>query len=132
MPCGLKPRRPADSRSRHVPKPLWDLLRDPQPVHLAELLWRLGLPLAALNLAVLAIPLSFVNPRAGRTNNLIFALLTYMIYSNLLSVSQAWVAQGKLPFEIGVWAVHVGMFVLLIVLFLSPAESSCMGRTRWR
>jgi lipopolysaccharide export system permease protein len=69
--------------------------------------------LAALNLAVLAIPLAFVNPRAGRANNLIFALLTYMIYSNLLSVSQAWVAQGKLRFEIGVWAVHVGMFVFL-------------------
>jgi lipopolysaccharide export system permease protein len=113
-------------------KPLWDLLRDPQPVHLAELLWRLGLPLAALNLAVLAIPLSFVNPRAGRTNNLIFALLTYMIYSNLLSVSQAWVAQGKLPFEIGVWAVHVGMFVLLIVLFYRRQNPLAWGRTRWR
>ena len=57
---------------------------------MAELLWRIGIPLAALNLAVLAIPLSFVNPRAGRANNFLFALLAYMIYSNLLSVSQAW------------------------------------------
>jgi lipopolysaccharide export system permease protein len=96
------------------------------------LLWRLGLPLAALNLAVLAIPLSFVNPRAGRTNNLIFALLTYMIYSNLLSVSQAWVAQGKLRFEIGVWAVHVGMFVLLIVLFYRRQNPLAWGRVKWR
>jgi lipopolysaccharide export system permease protein len=113
-------------------KALWDLVRDPQPAHLAELLWRLGLPLAALNLAVLAIPLSFVNPRAGRTNNLIFALLTYMIYSNLLSVSQAWVAQGKLRFEIGVWAVHVGMFVLLIVLFYRRQNPLAWGRVKWR
>jgi lipopolysaccharide export system permease protein len=113
-------------------KPLWDLLRDPQPVHLAELLWRLGLPLAALNLAVLAIPLSFVNPRAGRANNLIFALLTYMIYSNLLSVSQAWVAQGKLSFEIGVWAVHVAMFLLLIVLFFRRQNPLAWGKVRWR
>jgi lipopolysaccharide export system permease protein len=111
---------------------LWDLIRDPQPAHLAELLWRIGLPLAALNLAVLAIPLSFVNPRAGRTNNLIFALLTYMIYSNLLSVSQAWVAQGKLRFEIGVWAVHVGMFVLLIVLFYRRQNPLAWGRVKWR
>ena len=56
---------------------------------MGELLWRIGMPLAALNLALLAIPLSFVNPRAGRTNNLILALLAYMLYSNLLSVSQA-------------------------------------------
>ena len=113
-------------------KPLWDLLRDPRPTHLAELLWRLGLPLAALNLAVLAVPLSFVNPRAGRTNNLIFALLTYMIYNNLLSVSQAWVAQGKLRFEIGVWAVHVGMFLLLVALFYHRQNPLAWGRARWR
>ncbi|MBK7765273.1 MAG: LPS export ABC transporter permease LptF [Sulfuritalea sp.] len=113
-------------------KPLWDLLRDPRPVNLAEFLWRLGLPLAALNLAVLAIPLSFVNPRAGRTNNLVFALLAYMVYSNLLSVSQAWVAQGKLRFEIGVWAVHLGMFLLLLVLFYRRQNPLAWGKMRWR
>jgi lipopolysaccharide export system permease protein len=113
-------------------KPIWELVRDPQAQNLAEFLWRLGLPLAALNLAVLAIPLSYVNPRAGRTNNLIFALLTYMIYSNLLSVSQAWVAQGKLRFEIGVWAVHVGMFLLLIVLFYRRQNPLAWGKVRWR
>lgn len=83
-----------------------------------ELLWRIGMPLAALNLALLAIPLSFVNPRAGRTNNLVVALLTYMLYSNLLSISQAWVAQGRLRFEVGWWLVHLAMFVVLVVLFL--------------
>ena len=95
-------------------------------------MWRLGIPLAALNLAVLAIPLSFVNPRAGRANNFLFALLTYMIYSNLLSVSQAWVAQGRLAFGIGVWAVHVGMFLLLIVLFHRRQNPLAWGRLRWR
>ena len=113
-------------------KPVWELVRNPLPAHLAELLWRLGLPLAALNLAILAIPLAFVNPRAGRTNNLIFALLTYMVYSNLLSVSQAWVAQGKLRFEIGVWAVHVGMFLLLVVLFYHRQNPLAWGKLRWR
>lgn len=97
--------------------PLWDLMKKPTLPNLGELLWRLGIPLAALNLALLAIPLSFVNPRAGRTNNLIFALLAYMIYSNLVSVSQAWVSQGRLSFEIGVWLVHVVMFLLLLALF---------------
>lgn len=113
-------------------KQIWELIREPIPVNLAEILWRLGLPLAALNLAVLAIPLSFVNPRAGRTNNLMFALLTYMIYSNLLSVSQAWVAQGKLGFEIGVWAVHVGMAFLLVILFHRRQNPLAWGRLRWR
>lgn len=113
-------------------KPTWDLVRDPQLNNLAELLWRIALPLAALNLAVLAIPLSFVNPRAGRANNLILALLAYMIYSNLLSVSQAWVAQGKLRFEVGVWAVHVAMFLLLVVVFYRRQNPLAWGRFRWR
>jgi lipopolysaccharide export system permease protein len=96
----------------------WDLLRDPTPVNRGELLWRIGVPLSALMLALLAIPLSFVNPRAGRTNNLLFALLAFMVYSNLLSVSQVWVAQGRLPFEVGVWAVHALMLVVLLLFFL--------------
>ncbi len=111
--------------------PVWDLVLRPTPANLGELLWRLGIPLAALNLALLAIPLSFVNPRAGRTNNLIFALLTYMIYSNLISVSQAWVIQGKLRFEIGVWAVHVAMFVALLLLFSRRVFALSWGRL-WR
>nr|ALV86782.1 permease [uncultured bacterium P11N2] len=113
-------------------KPLLTLLRDPQPEAKAELLWRVGLPLAALNLVFFAIPLSFVNARAGRTNNLIFALLTYMIYSNLLSISQAWVAQGKLRFELGVWAIHFVMFLLLAILFYHRQNPLTLARIRWR
>jgi lipopolysaccharide export system permease protein len=97
--------------------PTWMLLQASTNSGKGEILWRIGLPLAAFNLALLAIPLSFVNPRAGRTNNLILALLTYMLYSNLLSVSQAWVAQGRLRFEIGWWVVHAAMFTVLILLF---------------
>ena len=97
--------------------PLAQLVQDPTPPNLGELIWRLGIPVAALNLALLAIPLSFVNPRAGRTNNLIFALLAYMTYSNLISISQAWVAQGRLRFEVGSWMVHAAMLVMLLALF---------------
>jgi lipopolysaccharide export system permease protein len=75
------------------------------------------MPISALVLALLAIPLSFVNPRAGRSANMLIAILIYVIYSNFISVSQAWVAQGKLSFWIGVWAVHVLMLCPLLILF---------------
>lgn len=97
--------------------PTWELQQRGRS-GMGELLWRIGMPLAALNLALLAIPLSFVNPRAGRTNNLVLAILTYMLYSNLISLCQAWVAQGRLRFDIGWWLVHVVMFVVLVLLFL--------------
>jgi lipopolysaccharide export system permease protein len=66
---------------------------------------------------LLAIPMSFVNPRAGRSINLLFALLTYVTYSNLISVSQARVALGRLDFNVGLWLVHAGMVALLLVMF---------------
>jgi lipopolysaccharide export system permease protein len=40
-----------------------------------------------------------------------------MVYSNLISVSQAWVSQGKISFHIGWWVVHAAMVLLLLALF---------------
>ena len=84
---------------------------------MGELVWRLGLPLSALNLSLLAIPLSFVNPRASRSINLLFALLAYMVYSNLVSIAQAWVSQGRLGFSFGWWMVHAIAIGALALLF---------------
>ena len=105
------------------------LIESPTHPNLGELLWRIGMPVSALLLALLAIPMSFVNPRAGRSVNLLFALLTYMVYSNLLSVSQARVAQGKLAFSTGWWLVHAVMLVVLLVFF---AQRMSLFRLPWR
>jgi lipopolysaccharide export system permease protein len=105
------------------------LIETPTRPNLGELLWRIGMPLSALILALLAIPMSFVNPRAGRSVNLLFALLTYMVYSNLLSVSQARVAQGKIAFGTGWWLVHAVMLAVLALLF---AQRMSLIRLPWR
>lgn len=97
--------------------PTLELLRSRTAPNLGELSWRIGLPLSALILSLLAIPLSFVNPRAGRSMNLGLALLVYMIYSNLLSIVQASIAQSRLDLVSGLWGVHALMFALLLVLF---------------
>jgi len=94
-----------------------DLLRDPNPSYLAELSWRVGLPASALILSLLAIPLSFVNPRAGRSMNLVLALLIYMAYGNMLSITQASIAQSRLPAAAGLLGVHAAMLVVLAALF---------------
>jgi len=97
--------------------PTWALIADPTAQNLGEIVWRLGIPVSALVLVLLAIPISFVNPRAGRSANLLFALFTYVAYSNLISVSQARVAQGRLDFAIGLWLVHAVMALLLLFMF---------------
>ncbi len=97
--------------------PLPELIKMNLPAHRAELLWRLSVPISAIVLALLAIPLSFVNPRAGRSANMLLALFTYVLYNNLLTISQAWVANGRLSFVVGMVTVHLFMLCLLPVLF---------------
>jgi len=83
------------------------LIADNTPADQGELVWRIGLPLSVISLALLALPLSFVNPRAGRSANLLIALLVYFTYSNGLSLIQNWTALGRLPFGVSWWALHV-------------------------
>jgi lipopolysaccharide export system permease protein len=93
------------------------LLREPTRWNLAELEWRLGLPISAAVLALLAMPLSYINPRAGRSLNLVTAMVLYMLYNNMISVTNAWVGQGKMSAGIGLWGIHVVLLLLVAALF---------------
>jgi lipopolysaccharide export system permease protein len=108
-----------------------ELLAEPNPRHLAELHWRLSLPLSAILMALLAIPLSAVNPRLGRSTNLIVALLAYLVYNNLLSVMRAWIAQERIDFVVGASAVHLGLLLVIVLLFWRRLTLSG-GRPWWR
>ncbi|MES2499463.1 MAG: LPS export ABC transporter permease LptF [Pseudomonadota bacterium] len=96
--------------------PTEKLLISQSPADQAELQWRLAIPISALILVLLAVPLSFVDPRAGRSLNLMFALLIYIIYNNILSIFQAWITQGRLSSLVGLWPVHI--FFLLLAFYM--------------
>lgn len=98
-------------------KPTKELLESDNLSGKAELQWRLAIPISALILVLLAVPLSFVDPRAGRSLNMMFALMIYIIYNNVLSVFQAWVSQGRLNAMIGLWPVHLFFMLLAFYLF---------------
>ena len=98
--------------------PLMALLENLDNTKKAELLWRISLPLMCALLLVLAIPLGFVNPRVGRSANLIVALLTVIIYLNVVNISQATVAQGRTSFALSWWPVHLLILLLVLALFL--------------
>ncbi len=93
------------------------LLENPTSLNVSELNWRIGLPMSALILAVLAIPFSFVNPRAGRSLNLIGALVLYMLYNNLITIINTWVGQEKVAIIVGLLGIHVVMVILMLMMF---------------
>ena len=96
---------------------LLQLLSDPNQLNLGEIMWRIGLPVVALLVSLLAIPLAYVNPRVGRSFNLIVAVLLFAFYLNVLNTVQAYVQQGRLNFNVGVWVVHALFLSLVVVLF---------------
>ncbi len=97
--------------------PTEDLLADFNRVNAGELLWRSALPVMALMLMLLAIPLSFVNPRSGRSANLLIALMLFVVYSNMSSVFQVAVAQGRLSFWLAFWPIHALAALTVALLF---------------
>jgi len=84
----------------------------------AELHWRMAMPVSALVLALLAFPLSRVNPRRGKFSQLIPAILLYILYGNLLFLGRNWIRKGEVSFDLGLWWVHGLMAAIAIGLLI--------------
>jgi lipopolysaccharide export system permease protein len=93
-----------------------DLIRKPSPRNQGELTWRFGNVLGAAVLLLLAIGLAAGNPRRASNWTLLFALLSFVVYYNLINLSQAWVANGRLSMGTALVAVHGTVFVLALAL----------------
>lgn len=126
----IEERKVESQAGRTRSRPTAELLAESTDRHLGELLGRVGLPVAALLLALMAIPLSFVNPRAGRASNLLFAILTYLVYSNAITVFQAWVSQGRLAFALAVWLPHMVVLAVLTLMFYRRLAVTPFWRVR--
>lgn len=93
-----------------------ELMRDPTPRHQGELTWRFGMLLGAANLLLLGLGLSATNARRASNWNLLFALLAFLVYYNLINLSQAWVASGRTGMGAALAGLHGGAFVVAMAL----------------
>lgn len=114
IPYRLPSLDPPDPRPRAMT--FTALMQSAEPQHIAELQWRIGVPLATIILAILAVPLARTQPRAGRYGRLAIGLLVFIIYLNMLSAAKAWIEQGTLSPALGLWWVHGGVLLLAIAL----------------
>lgn len=113
----IESRRQAEQTRRASTTPTAELLEQPTARHMSELAGRINAPIAALLLALLAVPLAYVNPRAGRSYNLIIAILAYLLYSNFLSIGQAWVQQGRMPLALAMLVPHLVVAGIVALMF---------------
>jgi lipopolysaccharide export system permease protein len=99
------------------------LVKEPTPRNQAELAWRAGLTLAALNFVVIGLAAAGVNPRVGRTANLGFAFLAFIVYFNLLVVGKSWIESGQTHPLVFLAGLHGGACVLAL-LWLSKRHNN--------
>ena len=92
-----------------------ELLAQPTKAHLAELSWRIGMALAAINFIVIGIAAAGVNPRVGRTANLGFAFGAFVVYFNLLVLGKSWIETGQVQFVVYMVALHGGALALALL-----------------
>ncbi len=89
----------------------------------AELSWRMGLPIAAFNLVILGVALAGVNPRVGRTANLGFAFMAFVVYLNLLLMGKHWIEAGSIGLIPYVLVLH-GSALLLALAWLAKRHNN--------
>lgn len=111
--------------------PTLQLLREPTPRNQGELAWRLGMLLATANLVLLGLPLAATNPRRPSNWNLLFALLAFVVYFNLVNLTQAWVGSERVGLGAALTAVHGGCFLLALAL-LWWREHAATLRLPWQ
>ena len=94
-------------RRRLSAYPTSSLWKDDSIDAIAELQWRLAIPLSLPLLVLIAVPLSAVNPRQGRFGKMFPALMLYLGYFMLLMAGRKLLEEGKVPPQVGLWWVHI-------------------------
>lgn len=72
---------------------------------MAELQWRIAIPLSVPILALVALGLSHVKPRQGRYSSLMPAILLYIVFANGMFISRSWLESERLPPSLGLWGI---------------------------
>jgi len=110
------------TREASMDKGRLDTLSIPQllavgsPQSYGDVVTRIGLVLMVVILPLLSVPLSYVNPRAGRSVGTLMALLIFFAYYNFMTLARSLVMQEKLNLMLGLVGPHLIMCLVGLVL----------------
>jgi lipopolysaccharide export system permease protein len=94
--------------------PLDALLTQPNLENQAELVWRLGSIFACFNFVLLALLMAQFNPRSGRSLQLMLALFSFLVYTNMINIGKTWVVNHKVTPLGFALALHGGLLVVAL------------------
>jgi lipopolysaccharide export system permease protein len=119
-------------KSRVEMKSTAALFASDAPKDRAELAWRTAVPIMALVLMALAVPLARLRPRQGRFARAGLAVLAYFLYSNLLAAAQVWIQKDTPAGQFGLWWVHAIPLLLTAWLLWRELHPGRSWRMPWR
>jgi len=94
------------------------LFSEPSIENHAELVWRLGLPVSTVLLALLCLSISFEQVRGGKSYAIGVGALLFIIYKNVLAFVETQVAQGSIVPWQGYVIPHLSIFIISSLLLL--------------
>jgi len=85
-----------------------------------------------LVLGALAIPIARLRPRQGRYARVIWGVLLYAVYANLLISGRTLIEKGTVPAWLGLWWVHALVAILGLGIIKLPVLTDALRRLRAR
>ncbi|MEI6144977.1 MAG: LPS export ABC transporter permease LptF [Methylococcales bacterium] len=102
-----------DPRPVHIHSvPTYLLWQENTKAFIAELQHRFSVPMGALLLSFIAVPLAQISPRGGVYGNMAAGFLIYFTYGNLTRLCQGWVTKDTIP----IWLGGAGVDILLFLI----------------
>jgi lipopolysaccharide export system permease protein len=111
-------------------QPTSALFNSADPRMRAELQWRISSVVIMVALGLLAVPLARLRPRQGRYARVIWGVLLYAIYANLLIASRTMLERGDSPRWLGLWWAHALAIALGLLFILMPRILDWFARRR--
>ena len=106
-----------NSLKDYYPSELFKLVSNGNRLAIIELIWRLAFPIGTVVGALLGLAMCRLRPRQNRYAKFVPAIIVFIIYFNLISVSKNLMIHNTIPWWIGGWLIHAifGLSALYIL-----------------
>jgi lipopolysaccharide export system permease protein len=108
--------------------PMMQLIEDGDVDSMAEVHWRLAIPLTVPLLTLIAVPLARVNPRQGKFAKLFPAIMLFLVYYIMLMAGRSALEDEVIPMSVGLWWIHISAFILGLSLLMKEREGGMFLR----
>lgn len=101
--------------------PTSTLLNSNLTSHTAELQWRLSSVISCILLSLFAVLISTFSLGQKRFLLIFMAIISYIVYSNSLSIIRSLLEHDKIPLFPGIWTAHITLSLIMLMLYYLPS-----------